>query len=172
MSEVAYALFDTPLGACAVAWGPRGVVAVNLPDRHPADLRAGLEKRFPDASANDPPQTVREAMHQIVELLEGKKRRLDKVKLDMTGLSPFQRSVYEAARLIPPGETISYGELARRIGRPGAARAVGHALGRNPFALVVPCHRVLAQGGGMTGFSAPGGVVTKKRLLRLEGAIP
>jgi methylated-DNA-[protein]-cysteine S-methyltransferase len=103
-------------------------------------------------------------------LLRGEARDLSAIALDMDGLPSFQRRVYEAARAIPPGETLSYGEVAARLGAPGSARAVGQALGRNPFAIVVPCHRVLAAGGKAGGFSANGGVATKLRLLALEGA--
>src|SRR5262249_61450420 len=92
------------------------------------------------------------------------------VRLDRTGVPAFRRRVYEAARTIPPGQTLSYGEVAACAGSPGAARAVGQALGKNPFAIVVPCHRVLAAGGRVGGFSAQGGIATKLRLLALQSA--
>jgi methylated-DNA-[protein]-cysteine S-methyltransferase len=94
------------------------------------------------------------------------------VALDMEGVPPFHRRVYEAARQVPPGQTLSYGEIAARAGSPGSARAVGQALGRNPFAILVPCHRVLAANGKLGGFSANGGVDTKRRMLAIEGAKP
>lgn len=93
----------------------------------------------------------------------------DSVPLDLSRVPPFHARVYEVARTIPPGTTLTYGEIARRLGEPGAARAVGQALGANPFAPIVPCHRVLAAGGGTGGFSADGGVATKRRLLEIEG---
>src|SRR5207245_8475160 len=97
-------------------------------------------------------------------------RDLSVIVLDMERVSPFHRRVYEAARAIPAGATLSYGDVATRLGAPGAARAVGQALGRNPFAIVVPCHRVLAAGGKVGGFSANGGITAKLRLLSIEGA--
>lgn len=107
----------------------------------------------------------------MVALLRGEPRDLRDLPLELDGLPEFQRRVYEIARTIPPGSTLSYGELARRMGVPGAARAVGQALGKNPFPIVVPCHRVLAAGGKMGGFSAAGGVSTKARMLRIEKAL-
>src|SRR4029079_6784817 len=95
---------------------------------------------------------------------------LSAIALDMAQVPPFHRRVYEVARTIPPGATLSYGEIATRLGVPGSARAVGQALGRNPFAIVVPCHRVLAAGGKMGGFSANGGIGTKLRMLSIESA--
>lgn len=171
VSEVAYILFDTAIGTCAVAWGARGIRSSRLPERTRAATRLELERRFPGACEGEPPAEVHEAMRAIVDLLDGKKRDLTRLRLDMDGISAFARTVYQAARTIPPGETSSYGELADRIGRSGAARAVGHALGRNPFAIVVPCHRVLARGGELVGFSAAGGVHTKARLLQIEGVV-
>jgi len=114
------------------------------------------------------PEEVRRAVDQILSLLRGETSALDAIPLDMEQVPPFQRRVYEMARGISPGQTISYGDLAVRMGQPGAARAVGQALGRNPFPLVVPCHRVLAADGRMGGFSANGGVATKLRLLTIE----
>jgi methylated-DNA-[protein]-cysteine S-methyltransferase len=113
---------------------------------------------------------VRRAQAAIAALLRGEPRDLSGVELDMQGVPPFHRRVYEVARGIPAGSTLSYGEVAARLGSPGSARAVGQALGRNPFAIVVPCHRVLAAGGRIGGFSANGGARTKLRLLEIEGA--
>ena len=113
---------------------------------------------------------MQRALDGIVALLRGEASDLSAVALDMERVPPFHRRVYEAARTIPPGATLSYGEIAARLGAPGSARAVGQALGRNPFAIVVPCHRVLAAGGKVGGFSANGGVTTKLRLLSIEGA--
>jgi O-6-methylguanine DNA methyltransferase len=129
-----------------------------------------MRARFPGAESAAPPAKVQGAIADIQALLTGAPRALEDVELDMQGVPPFHRRVYIAARAIPPGRTCSYGEIATRIGAPGAARAVGQALGRNPFAIVVPCHRVLAAGGRTGGFSANGGVATKLRMLSIEGA--
>ncbi len=168
MTQPGFALFDSPIGRCGIAWGARGIAAVQLPDGPEAATRARLVRRFPDASEQAMPDEVRRAVDQILSLLRGEASELAAIPLDMEQLPPFHRRVYELARGIAPGATVSYGDLAARLGRPGAARAVGQALGRNPFALVVPCHRVLAADGRMGGFSANGGVATKLRLLSIE----
>jgi methylated-DNA-[protein]-cysteine S-methyltransferase len=165
-----FALFDTPIGRCGVAWNARGITCVQLPEPGDRAMRARLLGRFPDARQTAPPAFVQRAVAGVLALLRGEASRLDEVRLDMDGVPPFHRRVYEFARTIPPGATLSYGEVARRLGAPGAARAVGQALRRNPFAIVVPCHRVLASGGKVGGFTATGGVTTKLRLLQLEGA--
>jgi len=107
----------------------------------------------------------------MTALLRGERVSLDDVALDMEGVQPFHRRVFELARTIPAGRTSTYGELATRLGDPGSARAVGEALGRNPFPIVVPCHRVLAATGKLGGFSAHGGATTKRRMLIIEGAL-
>lgn len=170
MTADGFSLFDTPIGACGIAWGGDGVVGVQLPEGRADATRARLRRRFPQAGELPPPAAVRRAVDAIQALLRGEPADLSGVPLDMRAVPDFQRRVYEAARAIPPGATRSYGELARQLGAPGAARAVGQALGRNPFAIVVPCHRVLAAGGRMGGFSAGGGVRTKLRMLAIEGA--
>jgi methylated-DNA-[protein]-cysteine S-methyltransferase len=116
------------------------------------------------------PDAVRAAIDGIVAVLDGASIDLRSVRLDERGIDPFRRAVYAATRMIPAGSTVTYGEIAQRIGRPDAARDVGSALARNPFPIVVPCHRVLGAGGKLTGFSAPGGLATKRRMLELEGA--
>jgi methylated-DNA-[protein]-cysteine S-methyltransferase len=165
-----FAVFDTAIGRCAVAWGPGGIVGVQLPEGSERATRARIAKRFPDVRDGKPPPAVKRAIRDMAALLDGKKADLSRIALDMDGVPEFHRCVYEAARMIPAGATLSYGEVAKRAGAPGAARAVGQALGRNPFAIVVPCHRVLAAGGKLGGFSANGGVSTKARMLEIEGA--
>jgi methylated-DNA-[protein]-cysteine S-methyltransferase len=167
---IGFALFETAIGACGIAWGARGVVGVQLPERSEGATRARLRRRFPDAPETAPPPEVERAVAAIVALLEGEKRELFDVVLDMAGVGAFERRVYEVARTIPPGATLTYGEVAARLGEEGDARAVGEALGRNPFPIVVPCHRVLGAGGKVGGFSANGGIATKLRLLSIEGA--
>jgi methylated-DNA-[protein]-cysteine S-methyltransferase len=170
MPTHAFTLFDTPIGRCAVAWNARGIAGVQLPEARDARTRARLVERFPGAREETPPDEVARAVDGVSALLRGERLDLSDVPLDLDGVPPFYRRVYETARGIPPGSTLTYGELAERLGKPGAARAVGQALGKNPFALVVPCHRVLAAGGRVGGFSAAGGITTKLRLLAIEGA--
>ncbi len=163
-----FAIFDTAIGWCGIAWGPRGIAGVQLPEGSAPATRARLLRRFPGAREAPPPPEARRAIDGIATLLRGEPSALDDVALDMEGVPEFNRRVYEVARTIPWGATLSYGEIAKRLGDPGAARDVGQALGRNPFAIVVPCHRVLAAGGKWGGFSARGGVATKRRLLSIE----
>jgi methylated-DNA-[protein]-cysteine S-methyltransferase len=165
-----YSLFETALGHCAVAWSARGLVLVLLPEARESAVRARLARRLPDAREATPPAEAARAREGIEALLRGAPSDLTQVPLDMTGVPPFDRRVYEAARTIPAGETRSYGEIAALLGDPSWASGVGRALARNPFSLVVPCHRVLAAGGAIGGFSARGGVTTKRRLLAIEAA--
>ena len=169
MSAIGFSLFDTQIGRCGIAWGERGVVGVQLPEAQEPKTRARVQARFPGAREVAPPPDVECALAAITALLRGDASDLSAVRLDMAAVPPFHRRVYEAARAIPAGETASYGELAARLGARGSARAVGQALGKNPFAIVVPCHRVLAANGKLSGFSANGGVTTKLRLLAIEG---
>lgn len=164
-----YTVFDTAIGTCGVVWGDQGLTGVHLPDVNPARTHTGITRRFPGASPAAPSAQVQQAIDGIVALLRGAKRDLREIELDFDGVPEFHRRVYELSRRIPPGATMTYGDIARRLGSPGTARAVGQALGQNPWPIVVPCHRVLAADGGMGGFSAPGGVSTKRRMLEIEG---
>lgn len=173
MPTLAYALFPTALGHCGIAWGAQGLTGVQLPETDEVATRARMAKRFPQCGEGDAPPEVRTAMIAITALLAGHPTEptdLRHLVLDMEGVPPFHQRVYELARRIAPGETITYGELARQLGEPGAARAVGQALGANPFAPVVPCHRILAANARSGGFSASGGVDTKLRMLLIERA--
>ena len=170
MTPQNFMLFDTAVGRCGVVWSPRGLRTMQLPEGREAETRARLVRRFPDAVESEPPAKIKRAIGEIVALLRGEPRDLSDIALDMEDVPPFHQRVYEVARTIPPGSTLTYGEIAERLGDRGAARAVGQALGRNPFAIVVPCHRVLAAGGKVGGFSASGGITTKLRLLTIEGA--
>jgi methylated-DNA-[protein]-cysteine S-methyltransferase len=170
MTAYGFTLFDTPIGKCGLAWGARGVVGVQLPEASEVETRERMLHRFPTAAEAAAPPEVERVLDAIVALLNGKGSDLSTVALDMEGVPAFHRRVYEVARTIPPGKTLSYGDIAARLGMRGAARAVGQALGRNPFAIVVPCHRVLGAGGRIGGFSAQGGIDTKRRMLALEGA--
>jgi methylated-DNA-[protein]-cysteine S-methyltransferase len=164
-----YTLFDTAIGMCALVWGERGLVGVLLPDGNRARMQASVSRRFPGAVLAPATPEIQHAIDGIVALFHGEKRDLREIALDFDGLPEFNRRVYELARTIPPGATLTYGEVARRLGSPGMARAVGQALGQNPWPIVVPCHRVLGADGGMGGFSAPGGVSTKRQMLEIEG---
>jgi methylated-DNA-[protein]-cysteine S-methyltransferase len=169
MPDFGFTLFDTAIGRCGLAWGPRGIVALQLPEATPAATRTRLLRHCPEAMDAVPPETVGAAIAAIAALLRGEPRDLGSVELDMDQVPEFHRRVYDVTRAIPPGRTLTYGEVAARLGEPGAARAVGQALGRNPFAIIVPCHRVLAAGGRLGGFSANGGAATKRRILAIEG---
>jgi len=170
MTARGFAIFETAIGTCGIAWSDGGIVAVQLPERDEGATRSRLAKRCDGAREMPPPSDVQRAIDRIVSLLTGESVDLSFVTLDLNGIPGFHRRVYEVARTIPPGATLSYGEIAARLGDPGSARAVGQALGRNPFPIVVPCHRVLAAGGRTGGFSARGGTKTKLTLLAIERA--
>jgi methylated-DNA-[protein]-cysteine S-methyltransferase len=170
MSTQGFALFETAIGTCAIAWGEGGIVGAQLPERSDAAARARLMRRLPDAVEGVPPPAIRAVIDAIVRLTAGEPVDLSQTPLDLAGLPDLHRRVYDVARTIQPGETLTYGEVARRIGEPQAAQAVGQALGKNPFPIIVPCHRVLAAGGRTGGFSANGGVDTKLKLLSIERA--
>jgi methylated-DNA-[protein]-cysteine S-methyltransferase len=165
-----FALFPTAIGHCAVAWGERGICAMQLPDVSEAALRERMRRRHAVAVEGTPPPEVRTAMELVTALLDGADVDLSRIPLDMGGVPPFHRRVYEITQAIPRGQTLTYGEVAARLDDPGAARAVGQALGANPFAPIVPCHRVVAAGAKLGGFSARGGLTTKLRMLGIEGA--
>jgi O-6-methylguanine DNA methyltransferase len=167
---IGFTLFDTAIGRCGIAWGTGGIVGIQLPESGDAAMRRRLLRRFPDARETPAPPEIQQAVDGIIALLHGEANDLTSIELDMTQVPPFDRRVYEVARTIPPGSTLTYGEIAARLGERRMAREVGQALGQNPFAIVVPCHRVVAAGGKTGGFSASGGVKTKLRMLAIEGA--
>lgn len=171
MTQSAFAFFDTAIGRCAIAWNDAGICAVLLPANEAA-MRRRIRALHPSAEEQAPSPEAAAARDLIVGLLKGEDADLSRIRLDMAHVPSFHAQVYDVARTIKPGETLTYGEIAERIGMPKEAREVGQALGENPFPIIVPCHRVLAKGGKMGGFSAPGGVATKKRLLAIEGAMP
>ncbi|HTZ43169.1 MAG TPA: methylated-DNA--[protein]-cysteine S-methyltransferase [Jatrophihabitans sp.] len=184
-----YALFETAIGTCGIGWTEAGIRRVVLPGRSAEQTRAMLAgdpmlagepvpgepmlagEPAPGREAIPPP-AVAATIAGIVRLLDGADEDLAGAELDETGVTGFNRQVYAVARSIRPGSTLTYGEVATRLGQPGAARAVGRALGDNPYPIVVPCHRVLAADGSLHGFSAYGGLATKRRMLQLEGALP
>jgi methylated-DNA-[protein]-cysteine S-methyltransferase len=172
MMDRFFALFETAIGTCAIVWSARGICGVQLPENDAASTRARVARRFADAREAAPAPIIQEAIDGIVALLAGEPRDLTGVVIDDADIPSFNRRVYAIVRTIPPGKTITYGEIAKRLGDPLLARDVGQAMGENPTPLIMPCHRVLAASGKTGGFSAPGGVVTKLRLLTIEGAAP
>ena len=172
MSDTGYFLFETRIGVCGLAWRERGLVGVLLPETDGAAALDRLRLRYPDLAEAEPPATVRSAADRIVALMAGEHVDLSDVDLDLDLVSPFTAQVYAIARAIPPGEILTYGEIAQKLGDRLLAREVGQCMGRNPWPIVVPCHRVLGAGGKMVGFSAPGGVTTKERMLAIEGYYP
>jgi methylated-DNA-[protein]-cysteine S-methyltransferase len=165
-----FAIFETPLGWAGVAWDEAGLAAVGLPAVEPATARSSLRRRLPEAVEAEPPPAIVKVIADVCELLAGGKPDFADAPLDLARAPEFHARVYAVARAIPPGETLTYGEVAERLGDRRLAREVGQALGANPWPIVVPCHRVTAAGGKLGGFSAPGGTSTKLKLLALEGA--
>ena len=171
MTGYYFAIFETAIGSCGIVWGARGIHGVQLPMSGEDKTRARIHQRYGDIAEAPPASDVQRAIDGIVELLAGKPNDLADVVLDLDGVPEFNREVYDIARTIPPGKTLTYGDIAKRLGGVELSRDVGQALGRNPCPIVVPCHRVLAAGGKPGGFSANGGVVTKLKMLAIEGAL-
>ncbi len=169
-SATGFCIFDTAIGPCGLAWGLRGVVGAQLPEGDKDGTRARMRRRFPSVAEVPPPALMRAVAMRVAGLLSGHPDPMLDVALDMTTVSAFNQQVYRITRAIAPGRTLTYGEVAEQLGDPGVARAVGQALGHNPFAPIVPCHRVLAANSGPGGFSAEGGVATKLRILQIEKA--
>ena len=171
MTESAeFAVFDTALGRCALVAGPEGMLGVMLPSSDERVLRGRIARLYPYAVERAPRGAVADAVGRIQQLLALGEADLSPIELDLSRIGGFEKQVYQIAREVPPGRTITYGEIARRIGDVAHSRRVGQALGRNPWPIVVPCHRVLGADGKAGGFSAPGGVDTKMRMLALERA--
>jgi methylated-DNA-[protein]-cysteine S-methyltransferase len=172
MPELSFAVFETAIGPCAIVWIARGIAGVQLPEKDVGATRARVLRRYPRAREAVPQSAVLDAIDGITALLRGERRDLAGIVIDDDGFPDFNRRVYALARKIPPGATMTYGEIAERLGDKALAREVGQAMGENPTPIIMPCHRVLAAGGKPGGFSASGGVVTKLRLLTIEGAQP
>ena len=176
MKHVGYCLFGTPLGSCGIAWSEDenagvspAVRLLQLPEATPQLTESRIARTSGAGHPGTPPPRIAEVIEKVCAHLRGEAQDFLDVQLDLDGAAPFARRVYGAARKIPAGQTTTYGDLARAAGRPGAARAVGQALGKNPVALIIPCHRVLAAGGRIGGFSAHGRLATKAKLLAVEG---
>jgi methylated-DNA-[protein]-cysteine S-methyltransferase len=165
----AHTLFDTPIGPCGIAWSEHAVTRLQLPevDRRATEQR--LRATGAHGSPGVPPPDIGRIIADVQLYLTGQKIDFGSVALDLTSVSPLYQTVYHAARAVAWGHTATYGELAHKISAPESARAVGQALGRNPIPIIIPCHRILAKGDKLRGFSAYGGIVTKERLLVLEG---
>ena len=170
MTDQHFTLFDTPIGVCGIEWGPRGINGLQLPMGSDEKTRARIRQRHGDAGEAAPTVGGQRAIDRIVRLLAGERDDLRDIALDLDDVPDFNRGVYEIARAIPPGQTMTYGDIAKRLGGVELSRDVGQALGRNPCPIVVPCHRVLAAGQEPGGFSAKGGVDTKLKMLAIEGA--
>ena len=166
----AFTTFGTAIGDCAIAWNRVGLVAAWLPETSAARLRGRVAKRLPGASEAVPENAIAAWVGAITALLRGERTDLRDIPIDDSLLDAFDRRVYAAARTIAPGRVVTYADLAARVGGDATARAVGQSLGRNPFPIVVPCHRIVAASGELGGFSAPGGTTTKRRLLTIEDA--
>lgn len=170
MTGQQFAIFDSAIGPCGIIWGERGISGVQLPMGSEEKTRNRIRQRDGEVTEAAPPSEVQTAIDKILELLAGKPNDLLDIELDLDGVPEFNRGVYDIARKIPPGQTLTYGDIAKRLGGVELSREVGQALGRNPCPIVVPCHRVLAAGNKPGGFSANGGVVTKLKMLAIEGA--
>ena len=170
MTGRGYTVFDTGIGRCGIAWGDLGVIGVQLPEAREIETRGRMLRQYPDARELRPPLNVEIAIEGIGALLRGQPSDLSDVTLDMRGIHAFNQRVYEFTRKIPRGETRTYGEIATKLGASGATHSVAQAIGRNPFMIIVPCHRVLEAGGYADRISPNGGVISKRRLLSIEGA--
>jgi methylated-DNA-[protein]-cysteine S-methyltransferase len=170
MSAPSFTLFDTPIGTCSLVWQEAAIVGLRLPEASPAATRARITRRWAGAEEKAPPPAMQAVIERVLKLLAGDKVDLRDVPLDFGDSPDFHKRAYAIARTIPAGQTMTYGEIARRLGEPHESREVGQAMGKNPIAILMPCHRVLGADGKMGGFSANGGVATKRRILEIEGA--
>jgi methylated-DNA-[protein]-cysteine S-methyltransferase len=172
MADLGFTMFETAIGTCGIVWSARGIVGVQLPEMNADATRTRVRRRYPGAAEAVPPANVQCAIEGVVALLRGEKRDLSDIAIDDTAQPDFNRRVYAIARKIPPSATMTYGDIAEQLGDKLLARAVGQVMGENPTPIIMPCHRVMAAGGKTGGFSASGGVMTKLRLLTIEGAQP
>jgi len=165
-----YHIFETAGGFCGIAWNPVGITRFQLPTRSPEATERLLRRRAPGAEPGTPTPEVAEAVAAVMRYFEGEETDFSRFQLDLAGQDAFFQQIYAAARQVGWGHTTTYGTLAKHLGAgPEAARDVGQAMASNPVALIIPCHRVLAAGGKVGGFSAPGGSAAKRRMLELEG---
>jgi methylated-DNA-[protein]-cysteine S-methyltransferase len=165
-----YAVFETASGFCAIGWSAAGIARFQLPDRDAAAAERHMLRRLPAARRDTPPPEVAAVIAAAQRYFAGAEVDFSAVTLDLDGQDDFFRRVYEALRRVGYGRTTTYGTLAKALGAgPEVARDVGQAMAKNPVPLIIPCHRVLAAGGKVGGFSAPGGAESKLKMLALEG---
>ena len=163
-----YHLFDTAFGTCGIVWSDAGLARLQLPESSEANTENRIKARGA-ARSETPPEPAREAIGKLLRYFRGEKPDFSGIAIDLRGVDGVRVRIYGELRKVGWGETVTYGELGKRIGVTGDAREVGQAMGRNPVPIIIPCHRVLAAGHKIGGFSAPGGTATKERLLALEG---
>lgn len=171
-SPVYFHLYDTDFGVAAIAWTARGICGHQLPEKDAAATAERICSKFPAATEAKPPEEVLMLTRRLKKHLEGNVQDFSNVRLDLEGVPPFHTRIYQALQKVPLGKTVSYNELAAAAGSPGAARAVGQAMAKNPISVIVPCHRVLSANGDIGGFTAYGGLDTKRQLLQNEQALP
>jgi methylated-DNA-[protein]-cysteine S-methyltransferase len=165
-----YAIFDTAVGRCGVAWSDAGVLGVQLPEAREIDTRRRLFRLYPEARELPPPPNVQLAIDGLVAALRGGAPDLTDITLDLQDIPPFSQRVYHCARAIPHGETRTYGEIASGLRASGALNSVAQAIAKNPFVIIVPCHRVLETAGDYADKMSPhGGTISKRHLLSIEG---
>ncbi len=165
-----YHVFETAIGWAGIAWGDAGLIGAHLPEQNAGIVQASFARRYPGVTAAPLPLELAGLTASIQALMRGEKVDMSSAPLDLSRVPEFNARVYSIARAIPTGETLTYGDIAMRLGDRLLAREVGAALGRNPWPIIVPCHRVTAAGGKLGGFSARGGAMTKLKLLEIEGA--
>lgn len=169
MSETHYKLFETGLGVIAIAWRDAAIVRLLLPQSDTCAMARKMEAF--GAAPGEPSGNVAEIIDMVRRYADGANIDFSGVNVSAGDVGQMREAIYAALRQVPHGETLTYGQLAERAGYKGMAREIGEAMGKNPVPLIVPCHRVVAAGGKIGGFSAPGGSVTKEKMLRLEGAL-
>jgi len=172
MTDPSFTLFETALGTVGILWSERGIRGVILPEPTAEKTRQRIGRRFPKARQDSPPPSIAQAIGAIVALLASGAGDLSGIAVDLEGVPRADRDLYSVIRALGPGETLTYGQIAERLGGAWSARDVGAAMGRNPVPVIVPCHRVVAANGKLGGFSAPGGNETKRRMLAIEQAVP
>ena len=166
----AFAIFDTAVGRCAVIWRGELLTGVLLPSADDDAMRAAVRRRAGEAQEAPAPPAIEKVIGKITRLCAGEAVAFDDAPLDREHIEPLANRIYDILLRVRFGETTTYGAIAEELGDKNLSRAVGAAMGANPFPIVIPCHRVTGAGGRMGGFSAPGGADTKRKLLDIEGA--